>query len=493
MSVSTIKNTMLYCPKCQQTYEDAVQRFCLNDGRRLVPVAAPDKPANQNDGVFTTILNRKSETETDIFSAAPRFSKSERAQFTRPVFQTPLASKVFKDAPMLELESEFEPRVESEPIVFEPIVEPMFERESEQSLDAETDSSDSIESFVQPYESEEIEVVNNEVAAETSMPKPSSLPVSGLKEVEPTKSATRILPPLPDEEELEYTGPKTVNEPAWQKRSPEPLNEATPRRYWLSLAGILILLVGLFGIWSYFLNRPAETIVAPASTENANAAGQTTENQTPLETNTTPAPPVEDIESPPLPRTITPPPNTVYFENNKDEFKGETQKNFLGFSLYYPKDWTLNEAKNKFLDISKDGNNGLPIEQMLVSFYNSKGTFKADKANFPKFVEKSNADLKKALQGNYTLISQGETEFQNGRWKAYEVKFKSSGETDRGEKITLWGRRLWIPTQRPGMKNGYIITLLATSLSKQIKSAEDVGVKGELANILDTFEPNQNF
>ena len=35
--------------------------------------------------------------------------------------------------------------------------------------------------------------------------------------------------------------------------------------------------------------------------------------------------------------------------------------------------------------------------------------------------------------------------------------------------------------------------MLATSLASEVKSVEDVGVKGELASILYTFEPSQNF
>jgi hypothetical protein len=35
--------------------------------------------------------------------------------------------------------------------------------------------------------------------------------------------------------------------------------------------------------------------------------------------------------------------------------------------------------------------------------------------------------------------------------------------------------------------------MLATSLADEVKSVDDVGVKGELAPILYTFEPSQNF
>ena len=55
----------------------------------------------------------------------------------------------------------------------------------------------------------------------------------------------------------------------------------------------------------------------------------------------------------------------------------------------------------------------------------------------------------------------------------------------------MWGRRLFIPAARPGVKSGFVITMLATSLSPVVKSAEDVGIKGDLGSILDTFEPTQ--
>jgi len=57
--------------------------------------------------------------------------------------------------------------------------------------------------------------------------------------------------------------------------------------------------------------------------------------------------------------------------------------------------------------------------------------------------------------------------------------------------VTVWGKRLWLPVQRAGVQNGFVITLLATSLSDSVKGVDDVGTKGELANVLETFEPEQ--
>jgi len=201
---------------------------------------------------------------------------------------------------------------------------------------------------------------------------------------------------------------------------------------------------------------------------------------------------------PPLPRSIPQPPNTNFFENSKSNLKGDLLANFVGFALYYPKDWKSNgpqpatgTGRGKFLDISRETPDGRMIEQMLVSYYPSKGTYSEDAANFPQLVKESNETLKKILPG-YEAVSEGEIKV-NGAWHAYELKFQGGGTSPNGDKLTVWGRRIFIPAARPGARDGFEITMLATSLSDDVKSVDDVGVKGELGPILYSFEPSQNF
>ncbi len=294
---------------------------------------------------------------------------------------------------------------------------------------------------------------------------------------------------------------KTPKDLAWEKRSPEPPKVGNSSKTLLSLLGIAILLAGMFAVWYYVLNRPNNIPIADAPTGNVNVSVQNTETAVTGNLNAAPeninpevksSPIPEDIEVPPAARTIAPPPNTVFFETNKENLKGDLLRNFVGFSLYYPKDWIKNNAQNNFLDVSKKSADGKPVEQLLVSYYDSKGTFKTDEEKFSKLVEKSNKDLAKIIP-DYRMMSEGETKI-NGDWRAYEVKFQGGGKTENGEKtLKIWGRRIWIPSARPGTKNGYVVTMLATSLSPEIKSVNDVGLKGDLGTIFGTFEPNQNF
>ena len=297
-------------------------------------------------------------------------------------------------------------------------------------------------------------------------------------------------------EKLEAADAKT-SDPAWTRRSPEP-PPANSRNWWMiSFFGLAIALLGLWAVWTYFLNRPSQN-------EVSNKAETTVQTQPTIETvapiaNQSSVLDAADLEeTPPLPREIAQPPDTIFFENSKQSAKGDLLKNFLGFSLYYPKDWEMKSSPSdklgthgNFLDISRK-NKDVAIEQMLVSYYDSNGTYKADAENFPRLVKESNETLKNLPIPNYQVLSEGEIKV-NGGWRAYEIKFQGGGKILSGDQINLWGRRLFIPTGRSGVRRGYVITLLATSLSTEVKSVDDVGVKGELGKILETFEPNQNF
>lgn len=276
----------------------------------------------------------------------------------------------------------------------------------------------------------------------------------------------------------------TDGEMAWEKRSPEPIN--TGSSLWLILLGVGVLVLTFLAYlsWNYFRNREVAPEFVANNTE-ISAQGA----ETPVTEIKSPSQNQGEIESPPLPRSVNQPKDTEYFENSKMNSKGDLAKNYRGFKLFYPKTWTKNPSATNFLDISRKDENGDLIEQMIVTYYNSTGLFSKDKELFPKLVEKSNKDLNAALGDNFKVVSQGETKIQNGRWSVYEVKFQSSGEKD-GKTITIWGRRFWLPTQNPTMRNGFVITMLATSFSSDVKGVDDVGNKEDLATILETFEPS---
>lgn len=289
-------------------------------------------------------------------------------------------------------------------------------------------------------------------------------------------------------EEIGEIEEKIEEELPWEKRSPDTVRESNP--HWLMI-GIFALGLLLFaGVWYYLWTRqntPDNSVVTSnPSLEN------TSESMPVIQT---PAPVSDEInETPPIKRNVEQPPNTNYFQSSKQGLEGDLAKNFLGFSLYYPNNWSKSNSKTEFLDISNKTADGLPVKQVLITRYESKGLYSQDKANFPKLVEKSNKDLRESNPNStFRIISQGETTIQNGRWKAYEVRFEQKGKVGNDGELTLWGRRFWIPIQRPGKNSGYVITLVATSLAPNIERAENFVIDEELNQILETFEPESSY
>jgi serine/threonine protein kinase len=272
--------------------------------------------------------------------------------------------------------------------------------------------------------------------------------------------------------------------PAWKNRSPEPPAEETSRTKLFAGIGLAALVTLLVLGWYLWFREPAATDLS---------AGVDTANSQPANTI------VSTTEMPPPARTIPQPPNTSFYQNSKQNLKGDLLINFVGFTLYYPKEWKVNgpqpgtagQTRGKFLDISRNTADDLPMEQMLISYYPSKGTFTEDAEKFPQLAKDSHTALRDLIGPSYTVISEGPITV-NGGWRAYEIKFQGTTEPG-GKKLTVWGRRLFVPAARPGVKNGFEITMLATSLAEGIQSVDDVGVRGELAGILYTFEPSQNF
>jgi hypothetical protein len=246
-----------------------------------------------------------------------------------------------------------------------------------------------------------------------------------------------------------------------------------------------LVLIG--GLWYYFFYSPPAGPPAPA-----NAAANT---DLPVVPPTSPAG-VNAAQQPPA-RTIAVPPNSTFYQNSRQNVKGDLLRNFVGFSLYYPKDWKVNgpsesantKTRGKFLDISRLSSDGTLMEQMLVSYYASTGTFAGDGDRFRQLVKETNETLKD-LPG-YRMISEQEIKL-NGDRRAYEMKFQAEPAYENGRKVQLWGRRVFVPAERPETRNGFEITMLATSADDDVRGVDDIGVRGELAAILNSFEPSHN-
>lgn len=247
---------------------------------------------------------------------------------------------------------------------------------------------------------------------------------------------------------------------------------------------VVVLLVGGAAAW-YFLIYKKNTASANSNSNsnstvaNANSTNTSNQNSNSDANANTSTPP------------SLPPENATEFVNSSASLDGKLAEKFSAFSFYYPNNWELDPKSgvagaSNFVRVERRLPPDFTQENFTVSWYDSKGTFEADKeAVFPTLVESLKSRLSKSYS-EFKAISEGQTTI-NGI-KGYELRFESvSRGTEKGD-ITLWGRVVFLPPGKSGETNGIQLLMLTTSLAPELKSADDVGVNGELPVILNSFK-----
>ena len=186
---------------------------------------------------------------------------------------------------------------------------------------------------------------------------------------------------------------------------------------------------------------------------------------------------------------FTPPADALLFENSPTNLDGKLAEHYVDFSFYYPKTWSKDPkagvpGASNFAKVERRLPPDFTQENFAIGWYTSKGTVEADKPTYPQLMGLLESSLAKGFQG-YRKVSEGPTKINN--LDAYEFRFVSvTPETEKGD-IQIWGRVVFVPTGVPGDQTGATLIMLATSLAPELSGVEDVGEKGEMPVILESF------
>ncbi len=250
----------------------------------------------------------------------------------------------------------------------------------------------------------------------------------------------------------------------------------------LGILGLLLVLgVGAVVAVFFLVIKPRleetqrEQPIVATSNENQNTS-------VPENTNSSEAPPQAEDE-------FVPPAGAVKFANSQDKLDGKLAEHYIDFSFYYPSTWEPDPkagvpGASNFAKVERRLPPDFTQENFAVGWYKSKGTFEADAPTFPQLVEVLESNLARGFPG-YRKLSEGPTKINS--LDGYEFRFESvSRNTEKGD-LNLWGRVVFLPTGVAGDQTGATLIMLATSLAPELSGVEDVGTKGELPVILDSF------
>jgi len=183
---------------------------------------------------------------------------------------------------------------------------------------------------------------------------------------------------------------------------------------------------------------------------------------------------------------------TSTFINAPDGLTGELKNNYADFQFDYPQSWVMDPASSQdgasnYVRVERrktDKGGKFTLENFAVGYFHGTGTANGDKTLLPKVAKQLEDQFSHGFE-NYKLISSGPAKL--GNYSGYQFRFESVIKDTPHGAVTLWGRTMLLPNPKVGEKNGVSIVMMGSSLAPEIKSAADVGVKGQLPIILKSF------
>jgi len=418
---------MKRCPKCNRTYTTNTQKFCTHDGGILVLVDSPQPDTIRIDSAQLDAPTKAISREL-VPDTAEKFD--------------PYKTQIGQPPPASPGKAEPRARITQDLTPVEPPPPP----------------------------------------PETSAPDSGTL--SSLPPPQPT-------PPLPQS----GSGPVTTSPQfpgAAQAEPVRPLAAAGPKKksilpWALGILAVLLVFGVVLGVAAF--------IVVPRVIQARRNALPTPEPSRPVIDQATPevdVPPTNTDTPSEIPQSepppYSPPSDAVEFVNSNKNLDGKLAEHFVDFSFYYPERWEK-DAKagvpgaTNFAKVERRLPPDFTQENFAVGWYSSSGSEANDRALFPTLTENLSAQFAKNFP-DYHKVSEGET--KAGVYDGYEFRFESTSRNTAKGDLKVWGRVIFIPPVDGG-KNGVTLLMLATSLAPELRNVDDVGAKGELPMILESF------
>ncbi|HWP53646.1 MAG TPA: hypothetical protein VN476_05890 [Pyrinomonadaceae bacterium] len=458
---------MKRCPNCNRTYANDSQKFCTKDGTSLVTVSAslaqgetvrldsaelgttqfdpeatkviPRQTLPQPSGdfdPFKTIMAKPPETTSDI-----SVTTGDLMPASMPPQPSPWSTG--RSGPI-------EPPPPSAPLPQPPSSAPLPPPQGSGPINAPS----------QPLQNSSDDVGQLTMASFAPPPLAASRPL-------PINAAVAAA-----------TAPVPAHAPAQpKKKSKLPLVLGI-------LAVLFVLGLGGLGAAYWFVVRPMLEKSREVRNDNTEPARQPTPTAANTPNETTP-PKTDNVKEVP---PYSPPADAVQFVNSKDRLDGKLAEHYVDFSFYYPKHWRKDPTAgvagaSNFAKVERRLPPDFTQENFAVGWYASAGSEEGDRAAFPGLAANLSSQFAKGFS-EYRKVSEGSVKV--GAYDGYEFRFESiSRNTEHGD-IKIWGRVIFLPPVNGGT-SGVTLLMLATSLADELKTVNDVGVKGELPMMLDSF------
>jgi hypothetical protein len=175
----------------------------------------------------------------------------------------------------------------------------------------------------------------------------------------------------------------------------------------------------------------------------------------------------------PIEQTLASVPAGLLFVSSLENIPAALRSNFVPFSFSYPSGYTMvAPSQDTFVRMTKNE---------TTSFAVHPATFPAGpekEATYTSELSTISAALRKSLP-KYEEVGRYSETVSGVRSRTLLWRAKTSG-------LEVYGRCYML--RKPNEKNGVVIAIVGTSLDPELRSAADVGVKGELGEMVRSFQ-----
>jgi hypothetical protein len=174
------------------------------------------------------------------------------------------------------------------------------------------------------------------------------------------------------------------------------------------------------------------------------------------------------------------------FVNSPEGRTGNLAESYADFHFDYPSSWTTspqNADSSNFVTMARPEVDGSTTENLSIGYLQGSGSHDGDEKLFPQLMTQLYSQFSQQFQG-LEKVSEGTSHI--GEYNAYHGLFHSKVEKT-GKTVDIFLRIALVPNPREGERNGVSMLMFATSAAAGISDPEDVGVKGELPVLLNSF------
>jgi len=477
---------MKQCPKCSSTYTNDKQKFCTKDGTPLVDAhqasAGQDATiridSTQLDDEITKVISQplprmtgsafdpyKTQVSKSQENAAPPPAPSQ------PITPPPVAAPPRPSTPIVSEPAP--PPAPSQPITPPPAAAPPPPSKLAQTISAPAPPESVPPPPTRPF------TPPAEAAPPPPAPPPTTANIGSAQATNasiPADTVPAVTVSPSTRMAATIAGPAPPVQPA-KKRSKLPLILGI--LFVLFLIGVGGVVAGYFFVVKPRLDKKRVAVLEPRRPEPAPMVVSTPEIENPK-------PETPKIEVPPY----SPPANAVQFVNSKAKLDGKLAEHYVDFSFYYPNTWQKDPkagvaGASNFAKVERRLPPDFTQENFAVGWYSSTGSEEGDRVIFPTLADNLSKQFAKAPSfSEYKKVSEGSTKV--GVYDGYEFRFESASRNTEHGDIKIWGRVIFVPPT-DGSNNGVTLLMLTTSLAPELRSVDDVGVKGQLPMVLESF------